>query len=273
MKVFLPMLLAALLGVEQAHSLMCFSCTDQQSNLYCLTPTICSSSDNYCVTVATEAGIGNMVNFGRTLNKGCSPICPGPSVDLGVLSVGTHCCQNFLCNISAAGGGPQVSATVLGLGLLLSLLAVLVTQLQSSGIGDPKRPFSELELMQAANNAHPSLPDPFLLPGSLVGEEFAGVCRAKAHSDTLICYKCFKVPDHQACEAIRCSPNDTVCISHEITVTLRVSLQCYQCTKTNKSEDCPVTSCKPQNTKCLSFHVDVKQDEPGRALSGPRLQL
>ncbi|XP_064124216.1 lymphocyte antigen 6E [Loxodonta africana] len=126
MKVFLPVLLAALLGVEQAHSLVCFSCKNQKSNLNCLTPTMCSDSDHYCVTVSASAGIGNVVDLGRTLNKFCSPICPGPSVNLAVVSVGTHCCQSFLCNISAAGGGPQVSATVLAIGLLLSLLAVLL---------------------------------------------------------------------------------------------------------------------------------------------------
>ncbi|XP_053752183.1 lymphocyte antigen 6E-like isoform X3 [Panthera pardus] len=131
MKVFLPVLLAALLGVEQAHSLVCFSCTNQNSNFYCLKPTICSDSDNYCVTVSASAGIalssrlGNLVDFGHTLNKGCSPICPSPSINLGVASVGTYCCQNFLCNISTAGGGLRASAAVLGLGLLLSLLSAL----------------------------------------------------------------------------------------------------------------------------------------------------
>ncbi|KAM9626296.1 lymphocyte antigen 6E-like isoform 1-T2 [Trichechus inunguis] len=126
MKVFLPVLLAALLGVERAHSLVCFSCKNQKSNFNCLAPTMCSSSDNYCVTVSASAGIGNMVDLGRTLNKFCSPICPGPSINLEVVSVSTHCCQSFLCNISAAGGGPRVSATVLGGGLLLSLLAALL---------------------------------------------------------------------------------------------------------------------------------------------------
>ncbi|XP_014652797.1 PREDICTED: lymphocyte antigen 6E isoform X1 [Ceratotherium simum simum] len=126
MKVFLLVLLVALLGVEPAHSLMCFSCINQNSNWYCLKPTICSDSDNYCVTMAAAAGIGNVVDLGYSLNKGCSPICPGPpSVNLGVASVGVHCCQSFLCNISAA-GGLRASATVLGLGLLLSLLSALL---------------------------------------------------------------------------------------------------------------------------------------------------
>uniref|UniRef100_H0X8W3 Lymphocyte antigen 6 family member E n=2 Tax=Otolemur garnettii TaxID=30611 RepID=H0X8W3_OTOGA len=126
MKVFLAVLLAGLLGMERAHSLVCFSCTNQNSNWYCLKPTVCSDADNYCVTVSAAAGIGNVVDFGYTLNKGCSPICPGPSVNLGVASVGTRCCQSFLCNFSAADGGLRASTTLLGLGLLLSLLPALL---------------------------------------------------------------------------------------------------------------------------------------------------
>lgn len=74
---------------------------------------------------ALSSRLGNLVDFGHTLNKGCSPICPSPSINLGVASVGTYCCQNFLCNISTAGGGLRASGAVLGLGLLLSLLSAL----------------------------------------------------------------------------------------------------------------------------------------------------
>lgn len=138
-----------------AHSLVCFSCTNQNSNFYCLKPTICSDSDNYCVTISAAAGVGecwpgsqasphpilsllplhspsfsgagNIVDLGHSLNKGCSPVCPAPpSINIGVASMGTHCCQSFLCNISAADGGLRASTTVLGLGLLLSLLSALL---------------------------------------------------------------------------------------------------------------------------------------------------
>ncbi|XP_052603979.1 lymphocyte antigen 6E isoform X1 [Peromyscus californicus insignis] len=126
MRVFLPVLLAALLGVEQAHSLVCFTCTDQKSNLKCLWPTTCSSRDNYCVTLSASAGFGN-VNLGYTLNKGCSEICPSENVNvnLGVASVNSYCCQYSFCNISTAGLGLRASIPLLGLGLLLSLLALL----------------------------------------------------------------------------------------------------------------------------------------------------
>ncbi|KAM6148258.1 lymphocyte antigen 6E-like [Rhynchocyon petersi] len=126
MKTLFLVLLAGLLDVDQAHALMCFSCKDQKSNWSCLKPTVCASTDKYCVTMVTSASIGKVVDFGRYLNKGCSPICPGPSVDLGVMAVGTQCCTDNLCNVSAAGGGPRLSAAALGLGLLLSLLAALL---------------------------------------------------------------------------------------------------------------------------------------------------
>lgn len=127
MKIFLPVLLAALLGVERASSLMCFSCLNQKSNLYCLKPTICSDQDNYCVTVSTSAGIGNLVTFGHSLSKTCSPACPLPEgINVGVASMGISCCQSFLCNFSAADGGLRASAPLLGAGLLLSLLPALL---------------------------------------------------------------------------------------------------------------------------------------------------
>lgn len=126
MRVFLPVLLAALLGVEQAHSLVCFTCNDQQSNWNCLWPKTCQSTDNYCVTVSAAAGFGN-VNLGYTLNKGCAQFCPRENinVNLGVASVNTHCCQHSFCNISTAGLGLRASVPLLGLGILLSLLTLL----------------------------------------------------------------------------------------------------------------------------------------------------
>ncbi|XP_005395810.1 PREDICTED: lymphocyte antigen 6E [Chinchilla lanigera] len=126
MKVFLPVLLAALLGVEQALSLMCFSCTTQKSNFYCLWPVICSNIDNYCVTLSTSAGIGKIVDYGYSLSKGCSPTCPGSISGMFVRAVDSRCCSTSLCNFSAARGGPEASTSLLSLGLLLSLLSAML---------------------------------------------------------------------------------------------------------------------------------------------------
>ena len=120
MKVFLPLLLAALLGVEQAHCLMCFTCQNQKSNWYCLKPTICSDTDSYCVTVSASIGLKNLVGFSYSLHKFCSRTCGSSSVSIGVASMDMSCCQSFLCNISAADGvlglraGPGASAQPAG---------------------------------------------------------------------------------------------------------------------------------------------------------------
>lgn len=108
------------------HSLMCFSCTDQKNNINCLWPVSCQDTDNYCVTLSAAAGFGN-VNLGYTLNKGCAPTCPRENVNinLGVASVNSYCCQSSFCNFSTAGLGLRASIPLLGLGLLLSLLALL----------------------------------------------------------------------------------------------------------------------------------------------------
>lgn len=47
-----------LLFSPTARALMCFSCSHQKSNFFCLKPTICSSEDNYCVTSAASLGLG-----------------------------------------------------------------------------------------------------------------------------------------------------------------------------------------------------------------------
>ncbi|XP_049628926.1 lymphocyte antigen 6E [Suncus etruscus] len=124
MKAALALLLVALLATEPARALMCFSCSNQKSNWFCLKPTICSSEDNYCVTSTASLGIGE--NKAYELNKGCSPMCAGVGVDLGLMSVGTRCCESFLCNFSAADGGLRVSTPVLCLGVLFSLLQALL---------------------------------------------------------------------------------------------------------------------------------------------------
>lgn len=124
MKAALALLLAALLATEPARALVCFSCSHQTSNWFCLKPTVCSSEDNYCVTSTASLGMGE--NKASELNKGCSPICAGLGVNIGFFSVGTSCCQSFLCNFSAADGGPRVSTPVLCLGVLFSLWQALL---------------------------------------------------------------------------------------------------------------------------------------------------
>lgn len=65
-------------------------------------------------------------NKAYELNKGCSPICAGFGFNFGFVSLGTSCCQSFLCNFSAADSGPRVSTPLLCLGVLFSLWQALL---------------------------------------------------------------------------------------------------------------------------------------------------
>lgn len=126
MRVFLPVLLAALLGVGQAHSLICFSCNNQKNNWNCLGLKTCKNTDKYCVTVTAATGFGSL-NLGYSLHKGCAQICHSENLNssLGVASFSGYCCQRSLCNFSTAGLGLCASAPLLGLGILFSLLTLL----------------------------------------------------------------------------------------------------------------------------------------------------
>lgn len=90
--------------VEQAHSLVGFSCENQNSNFYCLKPTIFSGSDNYCMTISAAAGMGNKVNFGHRLNKGSLPCSP----ELQCGQWGTV--GQYQCACSPAPAQPAVSS-------------------------------------------------------------------------------------------------------------------------------------------------------------------
>ncbi|MXQ93625.1 hypothetical protein E5288_WYG022294 [Bos mutus] len=113
-----------------AQSLCCYSCGNlgKFSNLNHCPTSKCSSNSTVCYTGNLTKTIENenVVDLGYSLYKFCSPICGSTSLNFGVASMDTSCCQSFLCNISAAGRGPRASTLVLGLGLLLSLLVALL---------------------------------------------------------------------------------------------------------------------------------------------------
>lgn len=94
--------------VEQAHSLVGFSCENQNSNFYCLKPTIFSGSDNYCMTISAAAGMGNKVDFGHRLNKGSSLLTRAPVWPMGdcgpvpvcLFSGSCSTCCQFCCSLA-----------------------------------------------------------------------------------------------------------------------------------------------------------------------------
>ncbi|KAJ7417699.1 hypothetical protein BTVI_31807 [Pitangus sulphuratus] len=54
MRAPLVTLLAAVLCVQQAYPFMCYICQEQESNKDCLTISMCSKEDRYCVTVRKD---------------------------------------------------------------------------------------------------------------------------------------------------------------------------------------------------------------------------
>ncbi|XP_044859024.1 lymphocyte antigen 6E-like isoform X1 [Mauremys mutica] len=121
MKAFLLTLLVAVLCVEQAHSLVCFTCKDASSNWDCLASTTCASDENYCVTTYLGAGIGG--HSGQSISKGCSSVCPSGGINIGIAATSVSCCSSFLCNTSGT-SSVKVSYSVLAMAILASFVYI-----------------------------------------------------------------------------------------------------------------------------------------------------
>ncbi|XP_067386113.1 lymphocyte antigen 6E-like [Emydura macquarii macquarii] len=126
MKAFLFTLLAAVLCMEQASSLSCFTCTDEPSDWNCLRSKVCAESDKFCLTIYASGGIGN--NSGKRITKKCSPVCPKANMDIGLEAISSSCCEHSLCNVSGA-SSVKTSFVVMATGILASLTYVLRTGL------------------------------------------------------------------------------------------------------------------------------------------------
>ncbi|XP_039377607.1 lymphocyte antigen 6E-like [Mauremys reevesii] len=121
MKAFLLTLLVAVLCVEQAHSLVCFTCKDASSNWDCLASTTCASDENYCVTKYVGAGIGG--HSGQSISKGCASVCPSGGVNIGIAAASVSCCSSILCNTSGA-SSVKVSYSLLAMAILASFVYI-----------------------------------------------------------------------------------------------------------------------------------------------------
>uniref|UniRef100_A0A452QP17 Uncharacterized protein n=1 Tax=Ursus americanus TaxID=9643 RepID=A0A452QP17_URSAM len=115
MKVFLPCCLASLVwcGAGEAHSGVLFVLRIRTAT-YCLKPTcLLGLRINYCVTVSASAGIvsaGKLVDFGHTLNKGCSPYAQPQRCEPRVGVIGTYCWPELPVATSARRRGLRAPA-------------------------------------------------------------------------------------------------------------------------------------------------------------------
>ncbi|XP_051627930.1 prostate stem cell antigen-like [Manacus candei] len=98
MKVFLVLLLGALLCVDSGLSLRCYSCKNQLSNSKCLTETTCTADKNTCKT-----DVIRVVGLFSIINKGCESSCEVSYQDFNVGNRNVSCCSSDLCNTNAVG--------------------------------------------------------------------------------------------------------------------------------------------------------------------------
>ncbi|XP_050169532.1 lymphocyte antigen 6E-like [Myiozetetes cayanensis] len=122
MRAPLVTLLAAVLCVQQAYPFMCYICQEQESNKDCLTISMCSKEDRYCVTVRKDVSTKpNKPKY--VISKMCSPTCPAASQHQNQSSQRVFCCEKPLCNVNGA-SSKQSSFGVMSLGVLASVTCI-----------------------------------------------------------------------------------------------------------------------------------------------------
>ncbi|XP_074841697.1 lymphocyte antigen 6E-like [Carettochelys insculpta] len=126
MKALLFTLLVAVLCMERAYALKCFTCNNEPSNWNCIKITDCAEDEKYCVTSYTKTGMGEKAK--HYITKKCSTVCPQTNLNLGAAATSVSCCQYSLCNISGA-GSVKASNRAVAAGILASLFYVLRTGL------------------------------------------------------------------------------------------------------------------------------------------------
>ncbi|XP_010226188.1 PREDICTED: lymphocyte antigen 6E-like [Tinamus guttatus] len=127
MRTTLATLLTVVLCVEQAYAFMCYVCQEQESNKNCLTISMCSKEDKYCVTVRND--IGTKPNEPKYVySKMCSPTCPATSQQQNQTYQKVSCCEKPLCNVNGA-SSKQNSYAVMCLGILTSVAYIFTSGL------------------------------------------------------------------------------------------------------------------------------------------------
>ncbi|XP_026698747.1 lymphocyte antigen 6E-like [Athene cunicularia] len=95
MRALLMVCLAAVLCVEVANLLMCYTCTNQTSNDQCLTTSPYTKNETACATIVEEKGAG--IHQQKLISKNCVSACSAFQ-DL------YECCSQDNCNRSEASG-------------------------------------------------------------------------------------------------------------------------------------------------------------------------
>ncbi|XP_005444530.1 prostate stem cell antigen-like [Falco biarmicus] len=97
MKIFLVLLLGAVLCLDSGSSLQCYSCTWQLRNSNCQKKVDCKTTE-MCKTDVIK-----IIGFIKIINKGCDSSCSESYQDFSRGSRNISCCSSDLCNANAAG--------------------------------------------------------------------------------------------------------------------------------------------------------------------------
>ncbi|XP_074750922.1 lymphocyte antigen 6E-like [Strix uralensis] len=109
MRALLMACLAAVLCVDVAKSLTCYTCTNQTSNAQCLTTSPCTKNETACVTIVEKKGAG--IHQQKLISKDCISTCD-------VFQDLYECCSQDNCNRNEA-SGMRPPTVVLGTAVLM----------------------------------------------------------------------------------------------------------------------------------------------------------
>ncbi|XP_066445369.1 secreted Ly-6/uPAR-related protein 1-like [Eleutherodactylus coqui] len=125
MAAYTSLLLVIALCAATAHSLKCYTCTEQPTNDQCLTETDCKSDETYCQTMVATAPARGKSAIIKMCTSSCTPYSGSNNLGSGLVS----CCTTDLCNYSGGGsGGASGGASIRSscAAIILALGSVLI---------------------------------------------------------------------------------------------------------------------------------------------------
>ncbi|XP_019385431.1 PREDICTED: prostate stem cell antigen [Crocodylus porosus] len=122
MKVFLVILLAAILCIESGFALTCYTCPAKTKNADCLTSKTCPGNLTNCKTEVYAPALGGW----KVITKECSSSCTNSTDNFFVFEKRTFCCSTDKCNHNGV-GRMESSSMVMAVGTAASVACFLLT--------------------------------------------------------------------------------------------------------------------------------------------------